>query len=91
MPRINCTRGVLFKKNHILGGPPDLNYTNIGEGKSFADSGRPLSPSAQATDAAEHVSVLTVVRTGRRAPTLLARARGHLCQEAGSGELPPAP
>jgi hypothetical protein len=26
-----------LQKNHILGGPPDLNYTNIGEGKSFAD------------------------------------------------------
>jgi hypothetical protein len=39
MPRTNCTRGILFKKEDLFfflrGGFPDINYTNIGEGKSF--------------------------------------------------------
>jgi len=42
-------------------------------------------PDAQTVVAAQDTHVVAL----RRAPTLLARARGRLRQEAGSGELPP--
>jgi len=50
---------------------------------------RLLSSGAQTPGPAEHAHVLTVVRTGWRVPTLLARVRSRLGQEAGSGAPPP--
>ncbi len=50
---------------------------------------RLLSSGAQATGAADRAHVLALVRPRRRVPTLLARIRSRLVQEAGPGEPPP--
>jgi len=50
---------------------------------------RLLSSGAQTPGPAEHAHLLALVQRRRRVPTLLARVRSRLGQEAGSGEPPP--